>query len=246
LQTCFILLNCAALILLINLIIQPSLSCIPTKRTEEWWVQRHAQKITEKAAPETSDKTNNSKFFDLVFIGDSIVHAWELEGEEAWHTHFGHLTTLNLGYAGDRTEHALWRIENGEIDDIEVSYVVLLIGTNNAGHRHDKPSDIADGIKRIIGTITNKIPHCKIILTALFPRSRNKHKRMRRAVDETNDIIRTLANNHQIIWFNINQHFLDDTGVLHESVMPDLLHPNALQYEIWAKELIKFINPFPV
>jgi lysophospholipase L1-like esterase len=231
---------------MMNHIMQLPLSCIPTKRTEEWWLQRHAQKMTEKAVSETTNKTDNNKPFDLIFIGDSIVHAWELEGEDAWHTHFGHLTTLNLGYAGDRTEHVLWRIENGEIDNIEASYVVLLIGTNNAGHRHDKPSEIADGIKRIIATITKKIPHCKIILTALFPRSRNKHKRMRRAVDETNDIICTLANSHPIIWFDINQHFLDDTGVLHESVMPDLLHPNALQYEIWAKELTKFISPFPV
>jgi lysophospholipase L1-like esterase len=133
-----------------------------------------------------------------------------------------------------------------EIDDIAASYVVLLIGTNNAGHRHDKPNEIADGIKRILGTITKKIPHCKIILTALFPRSRSKHKRMRRAVDETNDIIRTLANNQSIIWFDINPYFLDDTGVLHESVMPDLLHPNSLQYEVWAKELIKFMSSFSV
>ena len=112
-QTCFILSKYVALILLINQIIQLSLSCIPTKRTEEWWVQRHAQKMTEKAATKTKDKTNNSKSFDLIFIGDSIVHAWELEGDVAWQTHFGHLTTLNLGYAGDRTEHVLWRIENG-------------------------------------------------------------------------------------------------------------------------------------
>lgn len=219
------------------------MSCIPTKRTEEWWLQRHAQKMAEKASVKTTKKTDNFKFFDLVFIGDSIVHAWELEGEDAWHTHFGHLSTLNLGYAGDRTEHVLWRIENGEIDNIEASYVVLLIGTNNAGHRHDKPNEIADGVKQIIGTIIQKIPHCKIILTAIFPRSRNKQKRMRKAVDASNVIIQTLANNDSIIWLDINQHFIDDTGVLHESVMPDLLHPNALQYELWANELSKFIGP---
>jgi lysophospholipase L1-like esterase len=225
---------------------RPILSCIPTKRTEAWWMQRHVQKMTEKAATKAADKTNTSKSFDLVFIGDSITHAWEIEGKNAWHTHFSHLTTLNLGYAGDRTEHVLWRIENGEIDSIEVSYVVLLIGTNNAGHRHDKPSEIADGIKCIIGKITEKLPRCKIILTAIFPRSKNKNKRMRKAVDASNIIIKSLANNDLIVWFDINQHFLDDIGILHESVMPDLLHPNALQYELWAKELIKFISPLSV
>lgn len=208
---------------------QIPLSCIPTKRTEEWWLQRHAEKLTEKSKA--------AKTFDLIFVGDSIVHAWESEGKSAWQTHFGHLTTLNLGYAGDRTEHALWRLQNGELDNVNAKFVVLLIGTNNAGHRHDKPDEIAAGIKHIISSIREKMPNSKIILSAIFPRSRNKRKRMRIIVDKTNDIIQTFTNNNSIIWFDINTHFLDADGVLHETVMPDLLHPRALQYEIWGKML---------
>lgn len=219
---------------------QTPLSCIPTKRQEEWWLQRHSEKLAEKI----SKQPNKSKSFDLIFIGDSIIHAWELEGKLAWQANFSHLSTLNLGYAGDRTEHVLWRLGNAEIDNIQAKYVVLLIGTNNAGHRHDNPAQIADGVKQIVSIIRMKLPGCKIILTAIFPRSRNKHKRMRKAINASNDIIQTLANQDSIIWFDINQHFLDEQGILHESVMSDLLHPNASQYEVWAKELIKLI-PLP-
>jgi lysophospholipase L1-like esterase len=208
---------------------QIPLSCIPTKRSEEWWLLRHAE------------KSKSAKPFDLIFVGDSIVHAWESEGKLAWQTHFGHLTTLNLGYAGDRTEHALWRLQNGELDNINAKFVVLLIGTNNAGHRHDKPEEIASGIKHLMGLIGDKIPNCKIVLTAIFPRSRNKHRRMRKIVDKTNDIIQTFADNNSVIWLDINAHFLDADGVLHETVMPDLLHPKALQYEIWGEILAKLL-----
>lgn len=215
---------------------QIPLSCIPTKRSEEWWLQRHTEKLAEK--------TKSANPIDLIFIGDSIVHAWELEGKLAWQAHFSHLSTLNLGYAGDRTEHALWRLQNGELDNVNAKFVVLLIGTNNAGHRHDKPEEIASGIKFLIRSIRDKVPNCKIVLTAIFPRSRNKHKRMRKTVNITNDIIRTFADDNSVIWFNINANFLDADGVLHETVMPDLLHPNALQYEIWGKTLGKLLRSF--
>ncbi len=213
---------------------QPPLSCIPTKRSEEWWLRRHTEKLTEKSKIASP--------IDLIFIGDSIVHAWELEGKAAWQSYFGHLSTLNLGYAGDRTEHALWRIENGELDNVSANFVVLLIGTNNAGHRHDSPEDIASGVRLLVRLIRDKLPKCKVVLTAIFPRSRNKHKRMRKTVDITNDIIQAFADDNSIIWFDINNHFLDAEGVLHEAVMPDLLHPNALQYEIWGEMLEKALR----
>jgi len=214
---------------------QAPLSCIPTKRTEEWWLNRHLEKLAET-------QTKSIEAVDLIFIGDSIVHAWESEGKTAWQNHFSDLSTLNLGFAGDRTEHVLWRLENGQLDNIEAKFVVLLIGTNNAGHRHDQPEEIASGIKLLIRLIRDKQPDCKIILSAIFPRSRNKHKRMRKIVDNTNNIIRTFADDNSIIWLDINAHFLDHEGVLHETVMPDLLHPNALQYEIWGKTLEKLLR----
>jgi lysophospholipase L1-like esterase len=223
---------------------QKPLSCIPTQRLEEWWLQRHTDKLAEKANTElnNTEKKITKRTFDLVFIGDSIVHAWELEGESAHNKYLSKLNILNLGFAGDRTEHALWRIEQGEIDNIQAKYVILLIGTNNAGHRHDKPAEIAAGVQSIIKSIQKKLPNSTIILTAIFPRSRNRNKRMRKAVEASNGIIQSFANNNSVLWFDINERFLDEDGVLYESVMPDLLHPNAEQYEIWARELVSFVN----
>lgn len=37
---------------------------------------------------------------------------------QAWDTYFAPLNSLNFGIGGDCTEHVLWRIENGELDNI--------------------------------------------------------------------------------------------------------------------------------
>ncbi len=213
---------------------QKPLSCTPTKRTEQWWLQRHAEKVHEK------EQGNNE--FDIVILGDSIVHAWELEGEQAWQKHFAHLRTLNLGFAGDRTEHLLWRIENNEVAALKTRYAIVLIGTNNAGHRHDSPEDIALGIQLIINSLQGYLPSCQIVLTAIFPRSRNPKKRMRKIVDATNKIIHEYANGNSTLWFDINRLFLQEDGTLDESVMSDLLHLNSPQYDIWATQLTKILD----
>jgi lysophospholipase L1-like esterase len=210
------------------------LSVIPTERNEAWWQQRHQQKIAELQGL--------NQPIELMFLGDSITHAWEVEGEAYWQQHFAHRKALNLGFAGDRTEHLLWRIQNGEINSLSPKWVILLIGTNNAGHRHDSPEEIADGVKAILGELKQRLPNSKILLMAIFPRSRNKSKRMRKRVDSANKLIKEYSDGKQLLWLDINHHFLTDEGVLLESVMPDLLHPNAAQYYVWAKAVLSFIQ----
>lgn len=207
---------------------------IPTERQEVWWLQRHQQKLAER---ETVEKN-----LELMFLGDSITHAWEVEGSEHWQQYFAHRKAFNLGFAGDRTEHLLWRIQNGEINNLSPKWVVLLIGTNNAGHRHDSPEEIAAGVKAILDGLKQRLPKTKILLMAIFPRSRNKSKRMRKRVDSANMLMKAYSDEKQVLWLDINHHFVTDEGVLLETVMPDLLHPNAAQYEVWGNAVLSFIK----
>jgi lysophospholipase L1-like esterase len=207
---------------------------IPTERREVWWLQRHQQKLAER---ETLKKN-----LELMFLGDSITHAWEVEGSEHWQQHFAHRKAFNLGFAGDRTEHLLWRIQNGEINNLSPKWVVLLIGTNNAGHRHDSPQEIAAGIKAILVELKQRLPNSKILLMAIFPRSRNTAKPMRKRVDSANMLMKAYSDEKQVLWLDINHHFLTDEGILLESIMPDLLHPNAAQYDVWANSILAFIQ----
>jgi lysophospholipase L1-like esterase len=210
------------------MVISP-LSIIPTERSEDWWLARHQQKLAQL------QQINEP--IDILFLGDSITHAWEVEGEAAWSHHYAHQKSLNLGFAGDRTEHLLWRIQNGEIDGLCPNISVLLIGTNNAGHRLDTPEEIAAGVKEILQELKKRLPESKIILMAIFPRSRNNQKPMRKRVNLANQLIKQYADAKQVFWLDINHHFLSDEGVLLETVMPDLLHLNAAQYWIWAEQI---------
>jgi len=206
------------------------LSAIPTERLEDWWQQRHQQKLAEL------QKINES--IEVIFLGDSITHNWESEGEQFWQQHFAHRNAFNLGFSGDRTEHLLWRIQNGELDNLSPKWIVLLIGTNNAGHRLDPPEEIAEGVRAIIDELQHRLPTSKVLLMAIFPRSRNNNKPMRQRVDASNALIKNFVDGNRIHWLDINKQFLTKNGILLESVMPDLLHINHSQYDLWARAVL--------
>jgi lysophospholipase L1-like esterase len=199
----------------------------------DWWLPRHRQKIRERELL--------GKELDVVFLGDSITHAWEYTAPEVWKKYYGQHRALNLGFDGDRTENLLWRIQNGAIDEISPHLVVLLIGTNNAGHRQESSKESAQGIKAILDELRYRLPDSKILLMALFPRSKKPSQQLRRLVDGTNQLIKTFADGEMIIWQDINHHFVDALGILHAYVMPDFLHPNAQQYVLWAEAIQPFL-----
>ena len=153
------------------------ISCIPVMRTQKWWLERHQQKLHEKVLL--------SNQADIVLIGDSIMHEWEVEGFAPWQHYFKDRSVLNLGFAGDCTEHVLWRLEHGELDNFVAKHIVVLIGTNNAGHRKESANDIALGIMLICEKIKDIVPAANIVLMAIFPRSRHLKKQMRILVNNT-------------------------------------------------------------
>ena len=190
-----------------------------------WWMPRHKEKLALK---EKMGKV------DLVFLGDSITHAWDGKGKKVWKKYYAKRNALNIGFSGDRTEHVLWRLNNGAVDDIDPKLLIMMIGTNNTGHRQDKPEDTALGIKTIIETLQNKLPNTRVLLLAVFPRGAQPDDKLRKINDSINSIIKDYADDEKVFFLNINKNFLDKDGVLPKSVMKDLLHPNTDQYQIWA------------
>jgi lysophospholipase L1-like esterase len=197
-----------------------------------WWLPRHEEKLAEKDAMER---------VDLVFLGDSIIQAWEKEGADVWNVYYRSRNALNLGFNGDKTENVLWRLAHGEIDNIEPKLLVLLIGTNNSGHRMDKAEDTAVGIKEILSVLTQKLPTTNILLLAIFPRSAKPTQKLRTLNNEVNQIIRTYADDKKIFFLDINSVFLDENGRLTSNVMGDFLHPNANQYQFFAEAIESYI-----
>lgn len=167
---------------------------------------------------------------DLYFLGDSITQHWE-DHPDLWQAAFGAWNPGNFGISGDRTEHVLWRLENGELEGVEPKVVVLMIGTNNAAM--DSPEAIARGITKIVSVLRQQLPETKILLLAIFPRGKDASDPRRQANEKVNAIIGKLADDQHVFFLDIGPRFLQADGTLSRDIMPDLLHPNAAGYKIW-------------
>lgn len=205
-----------------------SITTTPVSREkDEWWTKRHAQKL------ELVKKGN----VDLLYIGDSITHGFEGGGKAMWEKYYAPRKALNLGYGGDKTENVLWRLDNGEIDGLKPKLAIIMIGTNNTGHRKDKPELIAEGVKAICDKLRAKLPEMKILVLAIFPRSEKSTDAPRVNNDEANKLIAKFADDKNIFFMDINSKLLEADGTLSKEIMPDRLHPNVKGYQIWAEAI---------
>ncbi len=171
----------------------------------------------------------------LVFLGDSITQGWE--GQKAiWNTAWEQYKPANFGIGGDRTEHVLWRIDNGNFDGLKPKLVVLMIGTNNTGHRkgEEPAQQTAEGVKAIIERLAKKCPDTKVLLLGIFPRGATTEDKLRLHNTAINEHLAHLADGKKVTYTDIGNAFLQPDGTLSKEIMPDLLHLSAKGYQIWA------------
>lgn len=173
---------------------------------------------------------------DLLFLGDSITEGWG-KAKDVYEAHYAKYNPANFGIGGDRTQHVLWRIENGELDSIHPKVVVLMLGTNNV-----PPNNTADEIfaadKKIIEQIHAKLPDTKVLVLAIFPRGHDpkdsKTAAYREKIDAVNKQLAKLDDGQKTRFLDINAKFLEPDGTIAPEIMKDYLHPTPKGYEIWA------------
>jgi lysophospholipase L1-like esterase len=203
----------------------------------DWWLPRHEQKrLDAKAIAEKGGK------IDLVFIGDSITQGWESAGAPVWEKHYANRNAFAIGFGGDRTENVLWRLQHGAVENMSPKLVVLMIGTNNTGHRYENPIYTAAGIKQILAELQQRLPNSKVLMLAIFPRDEQPEGGLRQINKGVNAIIKNYADNKRVFFADINSVFLTKEGVLSKEIMPDLLHPNEQGYNLWAEALEPYLQ----
>ncbi|MBM3845623.1 MAG: hypothetical protein FJ405_04975 [Verrucomicrobia bacterium] len=205
----------------------------PVPRGDGWWKER--QNLLNQRAKDAG------KSAQVVFIGDSITQGWEGEGKEAWAKHYKHRNAVNLGIGGDRTQHVLWRLDNGNIDGLEPKVAVVMIGTNNSNGEDNTPGQIADGIAAIVDRLRKKLPNTKVLLLAIFPRNEN-FSPQRGKLAQINQVIRRLADDQHVHWADLAHLFLNDQGAIPRDIMPDYLHLSPAGYDIWAKAIESMVS----
>jgi lysophospholipase L1-like esterase len=170
----------------------------------------------------------------LLFLGDSITEAWSGPGKAMWEKHYAPHNAANFGIGGDRTQHVLWRITNGELENISPKVAIIMIGTNNTGS--DPADKIAQGVTSIVKTVRQKLPSTKVLLLAVFPRGEHpeRSKNIRAKIQDINAVIARLDDGKMVRFLDLSPKFLKEDGTISREIMPDFLHLSPKGYELWA------------
>jgi lysophospholipase L1-like esterase len=182
----------------------------------------------------------------IYFEGDSITRRWGAadypELLANWNQNFFGWNAANFGWGADRIQNILWRLNNGELNNVHPEVIVLLAGTNNIGNtvipgtEEDKVKDITKGLEAVIKIMREKAPEATIILTGIFPR--NDNMAVLPVVNRVNDNLSKFADGKKIRYLNINDRLADPEGRLFDGMMnADKLHPSIHGYQVWADAL---------
>jgi cephalosporin-C deacetylase len=207
-------------------------------RTDRNSLIAHAQ-LLEKA---------RKRGIDVYFVGDSITRRWGTTDEQYkeflanWRRNFYGWNAANFGWGGDTIQNILWRLSNGELNNVNPKIIVVLAGTNNIGDASPQGSedprveDITRGIKAILDTCKQKAPDATIVLMGITPR--NDNMAVMPIIYKANDNIAKFADGRKVRYLNINNKLADKDGRFLEGMANrDGLHLDVKGYQVWADAL---------
>ena len=200
-----------------------SSAATPAPRKEALWKKRHEGFLA----------IARKGHVDVLFLGDSITQGWDGNGKDIWKERYEPLHAVNFGIGGDRTQHVLWRLQEGkELEGIQPRAVVLMIGTNNMSS--NSAPEIAEGITAVVKELRSQRPEAQILLLGIFPRSAKASDGVRGKIKKVNEQIAKLDDGKNVHYLDIGDKFLETDGSLSKQIMPDYLHLSKQGYQIWA------------
>ena len=209
-----------------------SLASSPMGRdNKHGWYEKHEKFVTIAAGSLSS----------VLLIGDSLVNGLA-RYHRVWSKYFKPLRALNFGVGGDRTQHVLWRIQNGEIPlNLQVAFIYC--GTNNLDR--DNPDEIRDGIASIVYTIQERKPNANFIVSGLLPRDQETSFR-RDKIKLVNQKLRKWCQSgkvRNVHYLKPDKDWTEPGGRLVERYyFSDFLHLVEEGYEKFAKSIYEAIE----
>jgi beta-glucosidase len=214
-----------------------SAATVPAPRTGEAWEKRHAAQLAAARAGGHR----------LAFVGDSITQGWESVGKAHWLEWWEPRAAINLGISGDRTQHVLWRLDDGVLAALagpanDVRAVVVMIGTNNSNGSDHTAEEIAAGIVAVVQRLRQGLPQAKVLLLHIFPRGERPNPQRDKCAEASRLAAAALAGDPQVVARDIGDRFLGDGGALAKEIMPDALHLSAAAYRLWAEAIVADVD----
>ncbi len=201
---------------------------VPVPRTDERGTNRYVQLF--QRVKECQGQA------DVVFLGDSITQAWEVEGKEVWAKYYTSRHAINLGIGSDRTQHVLWRLDHGHLTDLKPKVVVVLIGVNNIPDDNYTPGMVLEGVTAVVQKLRTKLPETKILLLGIFPFHEDFHPQRAKAL-EVNQALHKLDDGQWVHFLDFGYRFIQPDGKISKDMMPDFVHLTPAGYRLWAGAL---------
>jgi len=202
------------------------LAATPIARLDlPWWRERHEAVLA---------RLRQGKV-ELLWLGDSITQDWERpEFRPVWDRFYGGRSAVNLGFVGDTTANLLWRVGNGELEDITPRAAVVLIGANNFGHVHWPAADTVAGIGAILDTLSRRLPIMQVLLLGILPCDRGPWVAEQTIVANGALAARFGATGSRVKFLDLTHLFVHDGALDHDLFLDPLktpprpaLHPTA-------------------
>ena len=201
-----------------------SIPAIPVNKPE--WFARHEGFLQQ----------GRTSKIDLLFFGDSITDFWRGDGNYIWKKTFIPMGAADFGIGGDKVENVLWRVRNGELDQINPRVVVLLIGTNNL--TTNTVDEITATQAELVAEIRQRSPATKILLFGIFPRATRWSAEFNKNIAPINLILSQLDEGRFIRFMDIGEKFKSPYGEISQKIMYDGLHLTEKGYQIWTDAML--------
>ncbi len=220
----------------------------------QYWDRRREVKLKEIA--------KGPKKYDFVFFGGTLVQNWEGWCEKAdvekaarlysdgkisypngpgmavWAELKRKYRLLNIGMAGDSTQHALWRLQNGELEGYVTKGFVFMPDWSN----EEPPEGIAEAVKGMLDRIAEYQPQAITLLMAILPRGAAPDDPERVRVARINSLIKEFADGRKVVWCDMTDKFLKENGEVRRDLMPDAHYPLGKGYGVWRDELLPWFK----
>jgi len=212
--------------------------------TRAWPTTVPAPRTDTNSATAHADLLNKARggVIDVYFVGDSITRRWgALDYPELlanWNESFFGWNAANFAWGGDRTQNMLWRLENGELEDVEPKVFVIQAGTNNLGDfgaGETEADAIAAGVLALVDRCLEHAPEATVILTGVFPR--RDRPEFNPTIARINAHLAARADGRKVRYLDINDRLADADGLLRRRMSDDGLHLSLAGYRVWATAL---------
>ena len=125
---------------------------------------------------------------DLIFDGNNLAITSGHYGPTGgmWQR-FIRIKAIDFANPDDTTQAILWRLQNGQLDNLHPKLAVLMLGGGNIGP--NTPDQVAGGVKAVITEYQKRCPDITILLLGVMPRGEKPTDPMRDKIKDVNKLI---------------------------------------------------------